>query len=277
LADLSRHVAGLALPAAGLVAADAVRAAATSALVRSAAGEPVRFLRDAGATRIAIVAGNAVGVRRAARLARRGAADVGIAGGGDHCRAGTGAVARRGCRRHSSRATRPAALRRRVRAGSAVRTVAGTAAGRAVARAGRPPTLWCPAHGQALTDGTCDVARLALAVAGLVAANTVGAVCASALVRRAAGKAIRLFRDARARPIAVVGRRTIGIRGAARFASRRTAGIRAARGRHWPRARSGPVAARGSGGRSRRATCAPALGGRVRAGDVEAVAGTSAR
>src|SRR5205814_117367 len=79
LACLAGHVAGLALAGAGAVAADAVGAAVVGALVRRAAGEAVGLLRHALARGVAVVAGDAVGICAAARLAGGGVADVRIA------------------------------------------------------------------------------------------------------------------------------------------------------------------------------------------------------
>src|SRR6185295_6866951 len=49
LADAAGHVAGLALPVAGLVAAQAVDAVAVAALVRRSTSQAIRLLRHAGA------------------------------------------------------------------------------------------------------------------------------------------------------------------------------------------------------------------------------------
>src|SRR4051794_31942115 len=81
----------------GGVAADVLGAAhAAGALVRRGAGRPGGFLALAGAGSVAVVSGDAIGVGRAHALARRAAADVGIAGLHRRGPAAPGTIAGRG-------------------------------------------------------------------------------------------------------------------------------------------------------------------------------------
>src|SRR5262249_13335613 len=150
-------------------------------------GQAVRLLRHAGAAGVAVVAGDAVGVSRAGGLAGARAADVRSAARGRRRGAGAGAVAVRARRGHAGRAARAPALRRRLRAARAVHAVARAPARRAVGRASRPRTVGRSGHRDALAERAGHVAGLALAAAGLVAADAVHAVAVGALVGPTAG------------------------------------------------------------------------------------------
>src|SRR5206468_4099197 len=96
--------------------------------------------------------------------------------------------------------------------------VAGTAARRPVGGAGRAGSVRIAAHGDAEADASWDVAGLALAAAGLIAADAVDAAAARALVRSAASLRIGKLGHADARRAPVAGPRA-GHAGAVRIAA----------------------------------------------------------
>ena len=241
-ADLARHVARLALPAAGGIAADAVDALSARALTRAGAPVAVRQQGRTDAGR-AKAPGDAVRVGRAIAEAHLWTAQIGTAALRLPRRAAAGAVAgglKGGNARGADRA--PAGrLRGWIRACGRARPVADAAASAAVGSARLSRSVRRADHVRASAGRARHVAGLALAVAGGRAAHPVDALTAGALVCPAASDARSALRRAETGGAVVPGE-AVGIDRAVAGARRGTTRVRGAGDVLLGRARAAPVA-----------------------------------
>ncbi len=180
-AGVLADVAGLALTIASGVAADAVDAVATRALIAAAAQTREVLLGDAGAGGTP-VAGGAVLVNETIAAAGRGVASIDATGLRLHAGAGAAAVAKRLQGRELVYAARSPALDERVGVNAPLRHQAatGAVASRAVGHAGCSRAVRHAADGDAGAELSNGVARLALTGTGCIAAHLVDAVTRSA-------------------------------------------------------------------------------------------------